>query len=514
MKMNRRDFLRTVAAGTAALTTPGCKSAVHRAAVSAAERPNILFCISDDQSWLHTSISGCKTVSTPSFDRVAREGVLFTHAFCAAPSCTPSRSAILTGQQIWRLEQGGLLFGALPSKFKVYTDLLEAAGYHVGYTHKGWSPGNYKAGGWDHNPAGSKKYSARRVTPPASGVKRTDYAGNFEDFLNDCPPAKPFCFWYGGKEPHRVYEEGSGLRCGKKLEDVEVPAFLPDSPVVRSDILDYCTEIEWFDEHLGKMIRLLEDTGKLDSTIIIVTSDNGMAFPRAKTNLYDYGTRMPLAIRWPAKVKGGRVVDDLVSLTDLAPTFLEAAGLQVAGEMTGRTLMPVLLSDKSGRIDPKRDRIFTAIERHTLCRPGYVGYPRRAIRTHRWLYIRNYAPDRWPAGDPDFESPHQSFYGDIDNGPTKTYMIEHKDDPGVKALFELGFGKRPAEELYDVTADPGQIRNLAANPAYASIKRTLCNQLEKYQRQTYDPRIEGKSPWDNYPYYYGDYWKRAAPTSG
>ncbi|MHC4483336.1 MAG: sulfatase-like hydrolase/transferase [Planctomycetota bacterium] len=513
-QMNRRDFLKALGAGTTSLAISGCTHAKRSAGKVSTDRPNILFCISDDQSWVHTSINGCKAVKTPNFDRIAREGVLFTHAFCAAPSCTPSRSGILTGQDIWRLEEGGLLFGVLPTKFEVYTDLLEAAGYHVGYTHKGWSPGNYKAAGWSHNPAGKKKYNARRITPRAGGIKKTDYAGNFEDFLNDCSEAAPFCFWYGGQEPHRAYEKGSGLRAGKRLEDVQVPPFLPDTPEVRSDILDYCLEIEWFDQHLGRMIRLLEQAGKLDNTIIVVTSDNGMPFPRAKTNLYDYSTRMPLAIRWGAKVKAGRIVDDLVSLTDIAPTFLEAVGLDTPPEMTGRSLINVLLSPKTGRVDPARDRVFTAIERHTLCRPNDVGYPSRAIRTHHWLYIRNYQPNRWPAGGPDFESPHQSIYGDIDNGPTKTYMIQHKDDPDVAPLFELGFGKRPAEELYDVAKDPGQLHNLATDPSFARIKKKLRNQLEQYQRNTRDPRVEGKSPWDHYPYYYGDYWKRAArPTN-
>jgi N-sulfoglucosamine sulfohydrolase len=513
--MNRRDFLKTTGLLAGSVALAGCTSAANKRAVKAsAERPNILFCISDDQSWLHTSINGCRAVDTPNFDRIAREGVRFTHAFCAAPSCTPSRSAILTGQEIWRVEEGGLLRGALPSKFRVFTGLLEEAGYHVGYTHKGWAPGNYEAGGWRHNPVGSKKYSERRLAPPAAGIKTTDYAGNFEDFLNDCPDGAPFFFWYGGKEPHRVYEEGSGLRAGKKLDDAKVPAFLPDTPEVRSDILDYCVEIEWFDKHLGQMVDLLEQRSKLDNTIIVVTSDNGMPFPRAKTNLYDYGTRMPLAIRWAPKVKGGQAVDDFVSLTDMAPTFLEAAGIDVPAEMTGRSLLGILLSGKSGRVDQSRNRVFTAIERHTWCRPNGVGYPSRAIRTYRWLYIRNYEPDRWPAGDPDFDSPHQSVYGDIDNGATKTYMIEHRNDRKVQPLFELCFGKRPAEELYDVINDPDQVNNLAGAEAFVEVKNKLRRELEQYQRRTKDPRVEGKSPWDHYPYYSGDLWKRSAQPAG
>jgi len=491
--MNRRVFLKAIGAGAVSLAIVGC------ARKKPVKRPNILFCISDDQSWLYAGAYGDKVVKTPNFDRVAREGVLFTHAFCAASSCTPSRSAILTGQEIWRLEEGGLLFGTLPAKFRVYTDLLEAQGYHVGFTRKGWAPGRVKPSGRKQNPAGQRYESFEQflqVRP--EGLPATNRAG------------KPFCFWFGSSDPHRGYEWQSGLKSGMKLEDVVVPAFLTDSTEIRTDICDYYWEIQRFDRQVGQLLQILEATGELDKTLIVVTSDNGMPFPRAKCNLYDYGTRMPLAVRWGAKVNGGRVVDDFISHTDFAPTFLEAAGLEVHEEMTGRSLMNILLSDKSGRVDTERDRVFTALERHTLCRPNDVGYPSRAIRTHRWLYIRNYEPDRWPAGGPDFESPHQSIYGDIDNGPTKTYMMEHKNDPKVAPLFQLAFGKRPAEELYDVSKDPAQIHNLAADSTFARVKTKLRKQLEQYQHDTKDPRIEGKSPWDRYPYYYGDYWKRAA----
>jgi uncharacterized sulfatase len=502
--MNRRKFLKAVGAGTASLALKGCATSAGRAGrPGLAARPNILFCISDDQSWLHAGAYGDNVVRTPNFDRIARQGVLFTHAFSAATSCTASRSAILTGQEIWRLEEGGLLMGTLPSKFDVYTDMLEAAGYHVGYVHKGWSPGSYRANGWDHNPAGSKKYSKRKIESPTGGRKKTDYAANFADFLADRTKGQPFCFWYGSEEPHRSYDRGSGLRAGKKPQDVNVPKSLPDAPVVRSDMLDYYLEIELYDEHLGRMIRLLEEIGELDNTLIVATSDNGMPFPRAKANLYDLGVRMPLAVSWADRVKGPRVVDDFVSLTDIAPTFLEAAGLPVTEQMTGRSLMDILLSDKSGRVDPKRDRVFAGNERTTWCRPNGAGYPGRAIRTYRWLYIRNYEPQRWPAGDPDIDAKPEGSYGDINAGPTKDYMIENKDDPAVAPLFELGFGKRPAEELYDVEDDPWQIHNLADDAAYSNVKVELASQLQKYQRRTKDPRIQGLSPWDYYPYYYG-----------
>jgi uncharacterized sulfatase len=472
--------------------------------VGTKKKPNILFCISDDQSWLHAGAYGDKVIKTPSFDRVAKEGVLFTHAFCAAPSCTPSRSAVLTGQQIWRLQQGANLFGMLSKKFKVYPMILKEAGYHVGFTGKGWGPGRWGKEKTSENPAG-KRYDKIKCKPPRFTSDK-DYAANFELFFKEKPEDKPFCFCYSSHEPHRHYLQGSGLESGKKLEDVKVPAFLPDTPEVRSDILDYYVKVEWFDKHLGRMIRLLEKTGELDNTIIVVTSDNGMPFPRGKATLYDYGVRMPLAVRWGAKAKGKRIVDDFVSLTDLAPTFLQAAGLDIPGEMTGQSFLDILLSDKAGRVDPARDKVFTAMERHAWCRSDGGGYPMRAVRTYRWLYIRNYEPGRWPAGDPDFLSPWTGIYGEVDNGPSKTCMIQKGDSAEKVKLFNLSFKKRPAEELYDVEKDPDQINNLAENPEFAETKKQLSSQLQEYLRTTEDPRAHGKAPWDSYAYHWPWYY--------
>jgi len=469
--------------------------------------PNILFCISDDQCWLHAGAYGDKVVKTPNFDRIAKEGVLFTHAFCTAPSCSPSRAGILTGQEMWRLEEGGILYSTLDKKFQVYPDILEENGYEIGFTGKGWSPGSIKAGGRKRNPAGPEYNNIKCQTPV--GIRNYDYAANFEAFFKNKDKSKPFCFWYGSSEPHRAYKKGIGVESGKKIEDVEVPGFLPDRPEIRSDILDYYFEIEHFDKHLGRMINVLEDAGELDNTIIVVTSDNGMPFPYAKTNLYDWGVRMPLAVRWGSEAKSGRVVDDFISLTDFAPTFLDCAGLKIPRGMTGRSIKNILLSNKSGRVDKSRDRVFTGIERHTWCRPNGVGYPMRAIRTHQWLYIRNYEPDRWPVGAADFKPPYnkQIMYWQVDESPTKTYLLEHQNEPDIKPFFKKIFGKRPAEELYDVKNDPAQMSNLADEPAFSEIKKQLHKQLEKYQRQTKDPRVKGESPWDDYPFYYKDYWK-------
>lgn len=499
--VDRRDFLNRAACGTLGILAG---SAIQTANSPAAEarvkrrRPNIVFAISDDQSWPHAGAYGCKTTHTPGFDRVAREGILFQNAFCAAPQCSPCRASILTGRNIWQNEEAGTHASNFPRKLQVYTDLLEAAGYTIGSTGKTWGPGNWKITGWPRNPAGpsSNKFKVKGERP--KGVSGTDYAANFAAFLEQRPKDKPFCFWFGATEPHRSYEKGIGLRSGKKLEDVVVPPFLPDTPEIRSDILDYCVEIEWFDKHLSRILALLEEAGERENTLVVVTSDNGMPFPRAKANLYEYGTHMPLAISWPARAKGGRVVDDLVSFIDFAPTFLEAAGLTAPDAMTGKSLLNVLTSEKSGRVDPTRDKVLTGRERHTHARPNNFAYPSRAIRTYEYLYIWNMKPDRWPAGDPGLGE----GYFDIDGSPTKQYMLENRTSDEGKRLFELAVGKRPAEELYDVRKDAGCINNLAQEPQYAGVRKDLRAQLERLLKEQGDPRVLGYGDiFESYPRY-------------
>jgi len=457
------------------------------------DRPNILFCIADDAAWFTMSAYGCKFVNTRNFDRVAHEGVLFNHAFTSNPKCSPSRACILTGRSTWQLEEAADHFGVFPSKFKVYTDMLEASGYFVGFTGKGWGPGDWKAGGWTRNPAGNE-YSKQKLKPPTTGINRNDYAANFEAFLKDRKAGQPFCFWYGCFEPHRPYELGSGVKFGKKLDDVTVPPYLPDDQTVRSDLLDYAVEVEWFDQQLGKMLQTLKDKGELDNTIVVVTSDNGMPFPRIKGQIYDDDFHLPLAVRWGSGMKGGRVVDDFICFTDFAPTFLEAAGLKPLPEMTGKSFLDVLRSDKAGQVDPKRDRVYVGKERHDIGRPGNVGYPVRAIRTKQFLYARNFKPDRWPAGNPE------TGYRNIDDSPTKTDILE-LDKKGQSFYWRLSMGKRPLEEMYDLTKDPHCMQNLAGNTDYDKTKAELWSELETELKKQQDPRIFGNGDvFDHYKY--------------
>jgi uncharacterized sulfatase len=484
-------------------------AAVFPGMASAADdrRPNILFAISDDQSWAHASAYGYKGVATPAFDRVAKMGVLFNHAFAGSPGCSPSRAALLTGRHTWMIEQAGTHASSFPRKYPVYPELLQKAGYHVGLTGKGWGPGDWQIDGWPHNPAGAA-YDKRKAEPPHGFIRNNDYAGNFADFLGQKDADKPFCFWYGGSEPHRKYEEGAGLKTGKKLEDVVVPPFLPDTPEIRSDILDYLVEIEHFDRHLGRMLQLLEARGELENTLVIVTSDNGMPFPRAKANCYEYGIHVPLAIAWPARVPGNRTVDDLVGFVDLTATILEVAKVShpaSAPPPAGRSIMNVLASRKQGTVDPARDRVFAARERHSSARYGNLGYPQRALRTKDYLYIRNFAPDRWPAGAPQSldesgkPGPMHAGYHDSDASPTLTFLAVNRDRPQFGRFFELAVARRPAEELYDIRKDPGCIVNLAGEAAHAKTRQQLARQLNDYLEKTGDARLTGNGDvWESY----------------
>jgi len=456
---------------------------------SAAPRPNIVLAIADDWSNRHASMFDCKWVSTPSFDRVVREGVLFNHCFTSNPKCSPCRASLLTGRNSWQLEEACCHYGVFPARWPIYPDLLEESGYLVGYTGKGWAPGDWKTGGFKRNPAGPE-YSQRKLIPPNRGISNIDYAANFADFLKQRKPGQPFCFWYGGHEPHRPYDDGAGLRAGKKTRDVQLPSYYPDSNLIRSDLLDYAVEVEWFDTHLGRILAQLEEIGELDNTLILVTSDQGMPFPRVKGQIYEDDFHIPLAIRWGKHVKPGRAVDDFINVRDFCPTFLELAGVKVPASVTGRAFVDVLNSEKSGWIDAARNRMLVGKERHDLGRPHDVGYPVRGLRTPEYLYVHNFAPERWPVGNPE------TGYSNCDNSPTKTFMLSSFDD-----YYRLCFGFRPAEELYRITDDPECVHNLAAKAQLQPVRQRLREEMEKLLREEQDPRILGRGDvFDTYPY--------------
>ncbi|MBL9124835.1 MAG: sulfatase [Planctomycetaceae bacterium] len=495
----------------------------------AAEPPNILFVFADDwgrYASAYAALDGPGTpndiVRTPHFDRVAREGVLFRNAFVNAPSCTPCRSSLLTGQYFWRTGRGAILRGAVwDERLPAFPLLLRDSGYQIGKAFKVWSPGqpadapfggqqyafNQRGGRFNQFSQNATQLVAQGM--PVAAAKEQllkEVSGNFAQFL-DASGDRPFCFWLGPTNVHRRWQQGSGQALWgidpAQLQG-KLPPFLPDVPEVREDFADYLGEVQALDALLGAALAELERRGKLDTTMIVVSGDHGPpGFTHGKCNLYDFGTAVPLAIRGPG-IAGGRVVDDLISLPDLAPTFLEWAGVERPADMTARSLAPLLHSTRSGQVDPDRTWVVSGRERHVdTARAGLTPYPQRALRTTEYLYIINFAPDRWPLGDParldGAEDPNQASLvanthvtlADMDAGPTKAWLVAHRREVEGKRYFDLAFGQRPREELYVLATDPHQMRNVAADPQYAAVRERLEEQLLSELKRTGDGRVTG-----------------------
>ena len=459
--------------------------------------PNFLLIITDDQSWEHLGCYGDLAVKTPFMDKLAEEGVRFAYAYAACPSCSPSRATILTGQDAYRLQEGGVLTGFIRSEYELFPSILKKNGYVLGYTGKGYWPFTKDAPDGVNEPIGLR-YDRHRHEEVPEGISRRNYAANFEEFIKENKDHSPFFFWLGLGEPHRPYETGRGVNIGIDTSLIRIPAFFPDVPVARMDMADYLAELQWADDVVGEMREVLESRDLKKNTVIIFTSDNGMPFPRSKATLYNHGVRMPLIIAWDKKIKSMRVVKDPVNLIDLAPTILELSHLKIPEQMTGQSMSTLLLSDSSGFSSEKRDFVVTSFEKHTHCRPNELGFPRRAIHTEQWTYIVNYEPDRYPMGNFDIRIPNWDILGDVDPGPLKEFYIKNKLHPDYQKYYNLAFGKVEGEELYNHEEDPDMIHNLAYDPDLIAIKGRLKKKLEDYLLQTKDPRAMGVSPWDEY----------------
>lgn len=478
---------RNVLLYTAAMV--GAKSALPAFAQNSvvSKRPNILLLIADDWGRFGAQAFDELGAHMPTMKRLREGGVSFSNAFVTAPSCTPSRASILTGKLPWQLEEGANLQGTLPSKFATYTELLEQGGYHAGFMEKGWGPGKLEPGGRTRNPAGNKFSS-------------------LDAFLSGRPEHTPFCFWYGAFKPHRPFEAGIGAKHGIDAASITVPAFLPDTPAVRSDLADFRYYLEQFDREAGLLLDELERRGELENTFVVLTGDNGPPFPRAKANLYDAGCHVPLVVMFQRHVPSGVKSDAMVSLVDLAATFLELARLPQPPDLESRSLMPLL---KGGSAD--RTFVLAGRERHLDGREvAGQGYPSRSLRTSRYLLIRNFRPDRWPAGAPPrravdrrvLDSDVYSAFADIDKGATKTELVLRGDEPVFKRALALATAKRPVLELYDVKADPYQLVNLAAKSRFGPLLKRLDRLLSEELKRTNDPLILGNTDiFDSYPSY-------------
>lgn len=450
---------------------------------AAPPRPNILLILADNWRWPTAGALGDPLARTPTFDRIVREGVLFTHAFNPVPSCSPTRACLLTGRQAHELGERANLHSGFPRDPPVVTHLLREAGYEIGFSGKGWGPGDFAGSGWTENPV---------------GPRHADFAA----FHAGRDTTRPFFFWLGdtatatrgGTLPH--------LAAARQVLDpaaLVVPPDLPDCPEVRDDLLNYYGGVMALDTDAGRAVALLEQAGQLADTVVIYTSDNGWQMPRGLANCYDSGSRVPLAIRWGDHLAAGRTVDAFVNIGDLGPTFLELAGLAPPAAMTMHGIRALL----EGRPDPApRDAVFMERERHANVRHDDVGYPMRAVRTRDFLYVRNLRPERWPAGDPDVFFIHGRPFGDVDTTRVKDFLLDHRDDPAQAAHVARIFGKRPGEELYDLRHDPQQLTNVAGASEHAATLARLRGRVDAWMRETHDPRVDpAYDAWDTFPYH-------------
>jgi N-sulfoglucosamine sulfohydrolase len=466
------------------------------------DRPNILIAMGDDISYPHMSAYGTTWLKTPGFDKVAQNGILFNNAYTPNAKSSPSRACFLTGRNSWQLEEACNHNSFFPQKFKTFIESLTEKGYTTGYTAKGWAPGIAVDSSGKPRELTGKAFNSKTLLPPSKYISTIDYAGNFEDFLNSRSTKEPFCFWYGAYEPHRPYEQGSGIsKGGMKITDINKTwGFWPDNDLVKTDMLDYAFEIEHFDNQLVKMLDILEKRGELENTIVIVTADNGMPFPRIKGQAYEYSNHVPLAIMWKKGIRNpGRKVFDLLSFIDIAPTLLEIAGIKLPQSgmqpIEGRSFTKILFSRKQGFVSKENDHLLIGKERHDVGRPDDEGYPIRGIIKNGFLYLKNYSPERWPAGNPE------TGYLNTDGSPTKSLILAMRRTGISTAYWKLCFGKISDEELYDLGKDPECLKNLVSDAGYNTLKRNLSAQLYDELLNQDDPRVYGDGAiFDKYPY--------------
>lgn len=448
--MNRRKFLETAGLGAAAGAAGRWAEAVPaQSAAKNRKPPNFLFLISDDQSVPDAGCYGNKAIHTPHIDRIAREGILFDYGFVTAPSCSPSRSSIITGRSA-HATGTARLHAPMPVYQRTILEILKTRDYFTG--------------------------AFRKVHLGEKFWNRWDFAGRnkeFSTFFDARPKDRPFYLHVGFHDPHRPYWPHE-ISPPVKPRDVPVPGFLPDTMPVRRDLARYYDEIERMDRNVGKILDLLERDELVENTLVIFTSDNGLPFPGAKGTLYDPGLHVPLAARWPGVVAPSRKCSHLISLIDLAPTWLQAAGLPVPPVMEGRSFLPLL----QGEEYQPREAIFAERNFHTHL--DLI----RAVRTDRYKLIQNYLPEI-----------RYRPTSDLARSPSwRSIVALHRADKLPPAMERRFFAKpRPRVELYDLEKDPGETRNLAEDSSHAQTVKALQERLSRWMFRTSDflpPPIE------------------------
>ena len=430
-KPTRRSFLGTLSLGAVAAAAPTARKA-RDPGKGKAGRPNILIIIADDQTYTDNGCYGNKDVNTPNIDRLARQGMRFTRAFTATAMCAPTRQQLYTG--IFPVRNG-----AYPNHSKVkpgtksLVHYFKAMGYRVGICGK------------------------RHFGPPASFPFQKVEQADMARFISR-DKGRPYFLVVASKSPHTPWTEGdAGAYDPRKLT---LPPYMVDTPPTRRALCQYYAEVTDFDRQVGHCMDLVRQSGRQDNTIFIYTSEQGAPFLHGKWTCYDDGLRVALVIRWPARVRAGSVANAMVQYVDVVPTLIEAAGGKPIEGLDGRSFLPVLL----GKTDEHNDVVFGVHTTRGII-AGSECYPIRSVRTARYKYIRNLN--------------HKTAFRNvlIAKPPAywRSWVEKAKTDRKAAKLVEM-YQHRPAEELYDVIADPHELNNLAGGDA---ANRELMDELGK-----------------------------------
>lgn len=408
-------------------------------------RPNILYIHSHDTGRYIQPYG--YAVPTPALQRLAEQGVLFRQAFNVAPTCSPSRAGLVTGM------------------------CAHSAGM-IGLAHRGFSLNDYRkhivhtlrGAGYESTLIGIQHVAARaetigydRVVPLES--RRAEHVAPAAAAFVRSRPAQPFFLSVGFFETHREFPEPGSAGDARYMRP---PEPLPDTPETRHDMAAFQASARLLDEGMGLVFQALDEAGLAENTLVICTTDHGIAFPGIKCNLTDHGIGVMLILRGPGGFEGGRVLDGMVSHTDIFPTLCELLDIEAPAWLQGRSIMPLV----RGEVDEIHEAIFAEVTYHAAYEP------QRCVRTKRWKYIRRYGDRRVPV------------LPNGDDSPSKDVWMRH------------GWGERtlPEEQLYDLVFDPVEAHNLAQDAAHAGVLAEMRARLDRWMRETADPLLEGPVP--------------------
>lgn len=427
------------------------------------EPPNIILIIADDMAWNDCGACGHPNIQTPNIDKLADDGMMFHQAFLTTSSCSPSRASIITGTYPHQTDAEQLHW-EIPAEKITFVEKLKEAGYWTAQAGK-WHLGEHMVNRFD--------FLAERNTTDLEKtfgeLPENDNSGAhlWVPLLEHRPDNQPFFLWLAAFDPHRGYQQDI-IDEPHTNEDVALPPYVPDTEKVREDYALYYDEISRMDNYIGDVVETIENQGVSDNTLILLISDNGRPFPRDKTTLYDSGIKTPWIVKWPDQVEAGSHTESLVSVVDIAPTFLTLAGAESLDNSPGVDFSP-LLKNPEAKV---RDRVFGQAHWHD--HENFV----RAVRDDRFKYIKNFFNDL-PLTPPADALTGGTF------GEIRRLEQSGQLDPDIRSLF---YDPRPDEELYDLEKDPHELNNLAENPKYADVLNRMRGELLNFM-QRYDDGV-------------------------